>query len=100
MILTANRTNMLSARTTLDSLKCRKVLLWRCFWALVLVLHAPITWHVVVSAALKHQASLSSIALLTLANAFFLMEICVPQCIGLVRDRRTAVAFMLIIALL
>jgi hypothetical protein len=88
---------MPTAPAMLKSFKSRKVLLWRCFWALVLLLHAPITWHVITG---NSASRWSSILLLILANAFFLLEICAPCCIKLVTDRRSAVIFLMIIALL
>jgi hypothetical protein len=75
----------------------RKTTLWRCFWALVLLLHAPVTWHVIRG---DHPTAWSSIVLLVLATAFFLMEVCLARCVGLINDRRSAMVFLLIIALL
>src|SRR5262245_14333711 len=91
------RIQMSAARTLIKTAKLPKVLLWRCFWALVLVLHAPITWHVFTN---RHASRWSSIVLLVLSNAFFVLEVCAPRFIKLVTDRRSAIVFLMIVALL
>lgn len=77
-------------------------MLWRGLWALVLLLHAPITISVLAAALRLEEgrASWSSLLLLALSNAFFIIEILFAYSLRLLRDRRAVFVFFLVIALL
>lgn len=80
---------------------CRKQSYWRLFWAVVLLLHAPITINAF-SAIWQSGESVrwSSILLLTLSNLFFIAEIAYAYSLRLLSDRRKVITFLVVIALL
>ena len=86
---------MNAVHNILARLHSHKTLVWRCFWSLVLLLHAPITLKVFGGGVFR-----GSSLILALANAFFIWEIYRPTCLKLITDRRSAVVFLLIVALL
>ena len=74
---------------------------WRLLWAAVLLLHTPIT--VSVFSDLWTQAGevrWSSILLLTLANAFFVLEVVSAYSLRILSDRQKVVTFLVVIAIL
>lgn len=75
---------------------------WRAFWALVLFLHAPITLQVVSAAFTPGDKApaLSSLVLLALSNAFFILEIIFACSLRVLSDRRSLLIFILIVAML
>ncbi len=75
---------------------------WRLFWAVVFLLHAPITFKAFGKflAPQEGQTAWSSIFLLTLSNAFFILEIAFAYSIRLLSDRRAILVFMLVVAFL
>ncbi len=80
----------------------RRTMLWRGLWALVLLLHAPITVSVFAAALRLEEgrASWSSLLILAISNAFFIVEILFAYSLRLLRDRRAVFVFFLVIALL
>jgi hypothetical protein len=80
----------------------RRAIMWRGLWALVLLLHAPIT--VSVFAAVwrleEGRAPWSSVLLLAASNAFFVAEICFAFSLRVLRDRRSAAVFLLVVLLI
>ena len=75
---------------------------WRLFWAAVFLLHAPITFKAFATLLGPEDArtAWSSILLLTLTNAFFILEIAFAYSIRLLADRRSILVFMLVVAFL
>lgn len=75
---------------------------WRLLWAAVFLLHAPITIKVFAMAMAGAEGHVGSASLLLLAasNLFFVFEIVFAASLRLVTDRRSAVAFMLVVAIL
>lgn len=75
---------------------------WRVFWVLVLACHAPLTIHAFATLWSHDSAgtNLARFVLLSACNLFFLLEIAFAPCLRLVADRRTAVALLLIVAIL
>lgn len=74
---------------------------WRLLWAAVLLLHAPITVSVF-SDLWTQTGSIrwSSILLLTVANAFFVLEVVSAYSLRILSDRRKVVTFLVVIAIL
>lgn len=77
----------------------RRRTLWRSLWVLVLLLHAPATIKVY-SMALGGEPGWSSLLLISATNLFFIFEIIFAWSLHLFSDRRSAIAFVLIVALL
>jgi hypothetical protein len=73
---------------------------WRLFWAVVFLLHAPITFKVFATlfGPENDRTAWSSIFLLALTNAFFIAEIAFAYSVRLVADRRSMLVFMLVVA--
>lgn len=74
---------------------------WRLLWAAVLLLHAPIT--IGVFSTIWTQSGpirWSSVLLLTLANAFFVLEVVCAYSLRILSDRRKVITFLVVIALL
>lgn len=79
----------------------RKQSYWRLFWAIVLLLHAPLTINVFSSLVTGEGAvRWSSLVLLTLSNLFFVLEIGYAHSYRLLSDRRKMATFLVVIALL
>lgn len=78
----------------------RRTSYWRLFWAVVFLLHAPITFKVFgkLLAPQAGEAAWSSIFLLTLSNLFFILEIAFAYSIRALSDRRAVLVFLLIVA--
>lgn len=74
---------------------------WRLLWAAVLLLHAPITVSVF-SGFWTQTGSVrwSSILLLTVANAFFVLEVVSAYSLRILSDRRKVITFLVVIAIL
>lgn len=80
---------------------CRKQSYWRFFWAVVLLLHAPLTLNVFSSLIDGTEpVRWSSLVLLTLSNLFFILEIGYAYSFRLLSDRRKMATFLVVIALL
>lgn len=75
---------------------------WRLFWAVVILLHAPITFKAFATLVGPEddRTAWSSIFLLSLTNAFFILEIAFAYSIRLLSDRRSMLVFMLVVAFL
>lgn len=75
---------------------------WRLLWTAVLLAHAPATVAAVSSAlaAGAGREAWSSIFLLSASHLFFLFEITFAPSFRLLTDRRSAVIFLLVVALL
>lgn len=75
---------------------------WRAFWLLGLLCHFPLTLRAVstVWAADTPAIDWAKLLAITVCNAFFLIEIAWAPCLRLVPNRRTAVAWLLVIAVL
>lgn len=78
----------------------RRQMYWRFFWAVVCLLHAPITFKAFgnLVGPEEGRTAWSSILLLTLSNAFFVLEIAFAYSIRLLSDRRAILVFMLVVA--
>ena len=83
----------------LDSLKTRR-LWWRAFWAMMLLFHAPATLAALMSLGTSESAGLSQCLLLLTSNLFFIFELIFVSSLRLLKDRRCALVFMLIVALI
>lgn len=80
---------------------CRKQSYWRFFWAVVLLLHAPLTLNVFSSLIDGTEpVRWSSLVLLTLSNLFFILEIGYAYSFRLLSDRRKVATLLVVIALL
>ncbi len=77
----------------------RRKSLWRLLWALVLLIHVPATVKVF-AAAFGTQSGWSSAILIAATNLFFILEISFVWSLHLLSDRRSVIAFLLIVALL
>jgi hypothetical protein len=75
---------------------------WRLLWATVFFLHAPITFKAFATLLGPEDArtAWSSILLLSLTNAFFILEIAFAYSIRLLADRRSMLVFMLVVTFL
>ena len=75
---------------------------WRLLWAVVFLLHAPITIKAFgnILGPEEGRTAWSSIFLLTLTNVFFIGEIAFAYSLRILSDRRRLVAFLVVIALL
>lgn len=80
----------------------RKKSLWRSLWLLALLAHAPATIKVFSAAfaAESGASDWSSLLPLALANLFILCEISFASLLHVLRDRRSIIAFLLVVALL
>lgn len=72
---------------------------WRMFWAVALLLHAPITFKAFATllGPGDHHTAWSSILLLSLTNAFFILEITSAYSLRLLADRRSMLVFLLVV---
>lgn len=79
----------------------KKQSLWRLLWAVVLLLHAPITVSVF-STWWRGESAVrwSSLVLLAISNAFFIFEITHGYSLRLLADRRKLTAFLMVVALM
>ena len=77
-------------------------LYWRLFWLVALLGHIPVTWGAVANVLGPgvDRAAWSSLFLLTGSHLFFLLEITLSPSAKLLTDRRAAVAFLVVVALL
>ena len=75
---------------------------WRVFWAVVFLLHAPITFKAFGTLLGPEDArtAWSSLLLLSLTNAFFILEIAFAYSIRILADRRSMLVFMVAVAFL
>ncbi len=91
-------------KTTLNRspIKRRRQSYWRLLWAVVFLLHAPITIKAFGNflGPEEGRTAWSSILLLTLSNVFFICEIAFAYSLRILSDRRRLVAFLVVIALL
>lgn len=90
-----------SAATGRPRVATRKQSYWRLFWAVVLLLHAPLTINVFSSlVGGDTPVRWSSLLLLSLSNLFFILEIGYAYSFRLLSDRRKVATFLVVIALL
>jgi len=77
-------------------------LYWRLFWLVALLGHIPVTWGAVANVLGPgvDRTAWSSLFLLTGSHLFFLLEITLSPSARLLTDRRAAVAFIIVVALL
>jgi hypothetical protein len=87
-------------RTKANSLK-RRQMWWRLAWAVVLLLHAPLTFKAFSGLWRLGSGDVgwSSLLLLTISNAFFILEILFARCQRIITNRRAMVVLLLIVAL-
>lgn len=90
---------MNSAAATTRPTTSRRRSLWRFLWVFLLVLHAPATVKVF-SVAIGGESDWSSAVLMTATNIFFVLEIIFGWSLHLLSDRRSALVFLLIVAML
>ncbi len=84
----------------LAPLKSRR-LWWRAFWAMMLLFHAPATLAALMSLGSGGEAiGISQCLLLLTSNVFFIFELIFVSSLRLLKDRRSALVFMLIVALI
>src|SRR5215475_12255193 len=72
---------------------------WRLFWIAIATAHLRVTlgaWGVGHGA----DADWSRVILLSAVNLFFLLEIVFAPCLRLLNDRRTAIALLLVVAIM
>lgn len=75
--------------------------IWRLVWLLIFALHLPATIKVYGSAAAAGEPTAwSSLVLLAVTNAFFILEITFAWSLRILSDRRCLIAFVLIVALM
>jgi len=80
-------------------LPLRRRAMWRSVLLLLLLLHIPATAKVY-SMALAGDPSWTSLLLISATNLFFILEIIFARSLHLLTDRRSVIAFMVIVALL
>jgi hypothetical protein len=90
---------MYSSCQTIRGPGSRRKSAWRFLWVALLVLHAPATIKVF-SVALGGGSDWSSAVLMAATNAFFVLEIFFGWSLHLLSDRRSALVFLLVVALL
>lgn len=74
---------------------------WRAFWVAALLAHAPVTLTLVQGAwAADPEVSASRLIFLSACNLFCLLEIAFAPSLRLIRDRRVAIALLLVVAIL
>ena len=84
------------------SRQVRRRFCWRLLWAIAFLLHVPITFKAFATLLDSDSGGTawSSIFLLSLTNAFFVLEIAFACSIRVLSDRRSMLVFMLAIAFL
>jgi len=96
-----DRPNMRQKHSLGSQTRTARGIAWRMLWLAALIAHAPLTAGVM--AAIWRDggdASVGRLLLIVASNLFFLIEISFAPCARAIRDRRTAVALILIVALL
>src|SRR5207244_11008489 len=93
------RRGRMNARSLHPGHPHRRRTIWRSLWLLILLAHAPATLHAFASAG-NAEANWSSLFLLSASNLFFALEILFAPSLHILRDRRCAVVFILVVALL
>ena len=88
-----------AARKQSSRLPLRRRAMWRSALLLILLLHLPATAKVY-AMALAGEPSWSSVLLISATNLFFVLEIVFARSLHLLTDRRSVIAFLVIVALL
>lgn len=89
----------LAAQRRSSRLPLRRRAIWRSALLLLLLLHIPATAKVY-AMALAGEPSWSSVLLITATNLFFILEIVFAWSLHLLTDRRSVIAFLIIVVLL
>ena len=89
----------LAARKRNSRLPLRRRAMWRSGLLLLLLLHIPATAKVY-AMALAGEPSWSSLLLISATNIFFIFEIIFAWSLHLLTDRRSVIAFIVVVALL